>query len=217
MKFLTKDQKIILDKFKADEYLRSTFYFTGGTALSSVYLHHRESEDLDFFSQTKFDRKFVTEIVELWAKDLKATVNVRAIEHIHINTYYLTFSNNSTLKLDFNYYAFDRLKKGKIVDSIEVDSITDIAANKLLTVNQRTEVKDFVDLYFLLKKYSIWDLSHWVRMKFNVEIEPWVLAMDLLKVEGFENLPKMIKKLRLEDLKDFYYKLAKKLSGTTTE
>lgn len=43
---LTPKQQVILDEVKNTPFLTENFYFTGGTALSSVYLHHRLSEDL---------------------------------------------------------------------------------------------------------------------------------------------------------------------------
>lgn len=52
---LTLKQRIIFDEFRKSNYLKENFYFTGGTALSAVYLQHRESEDLDFFSGEKFE------------------------------------------------------------------------------------------------------------------------------------------------------------------
>ena len=48
-------QKFIFDEFSQNPKLNKQFYFTGGTALSAIYLHHRESEDLDFFSESDFD------------------------------------------------------------------------------------------------------------------------------------------------------------------
>ncbi|PIV01712.1 hypothetical protein COS55_01130, partial [Candidatus Shapirobacteria bacterium CG03_land_8_20_14_0_80_40_19] len=42
-------QKKTLDFFKKTS-LSKKFYLSGGTALAEVYLHHRYSEDLDFFT-----------------------------------------------------------------------------------------------------------------------------------------------------------------------
>ena len=41
-----------------------------------------------------------------------------------------------------------RLEEGTKIKGFTVDSLRDIATNKLLTINQRTQVKDFVDLFF---------------------------------------------------------------------
>lgn len=102
------------------------------------------------------------------------------------------------------------------MDGILVDSLVDIAVNKLLTITQRNDVKDFVDLYFLLDKFTVWDLMEGVRVKFKMKLEPFIVASDFLKVEDFETMPKMIKKLTLEDLKTFFRQQAKKIGKRST-
>src|SRR5436190_2938449 len=99
--------------------------------------------------------------------------------------------------------------KIKRINGIDVDSLIDIAVNKLLVTQQRTEVKDFVDLYFLLKKFTVWDLIEGVRIKFKVTIDPLIIGSDFLKVESFDYLPKMIKPLSLKELKRFFKEKAK--------
>lgn len=48
---LTSRQKEFLAVVLQTPYILKKFYLSGGTALSSWYLHHRESFDLDFFSE----------------------------------------------------------------------------------------------------------------------------------------------------------------------
>ena len=127
----------------------------------------------------------------------------------------LTFKNKSVLKVDFGYYPYPRLENSRIVQEVSLDSLTDIAVNKLLTITQRASVKDFVDLYFLLKKFTIWDLMEGVKIKFKMKLEPFTLASDLLKVEDFDQLPRMIKPLKLDDLKSFYRHKAKAMGLRT--
>ena len=93
----------------------------------------------------------------------------------------------------------------------------DIAANKLLTVTQRNEAKDFVDLYYVLQKFTFWDLRTAVQVKFNVEIEPFTISADFLLVENFTALPRMIRPLTLPQLKEFYRDLAQELARTVVE
>jgi len=205
----TKEQKIILDEVKQNDFLRSNFYFTGDTALSALYLYHRYSEDLDFFSQEKFDNQVLLTLVEEWGKKHDFSLKSRFIEVVYI--FNLVFKNKASLKVDFSYYPYKRLEKGKVVDKLEVDSLLDIAVNKVLTVSSRTEVKDFVDLYFLLQKFHVWDLITGVRVKFGVDIEPLLLGSDFLKVEDFDFLPKMIKPLTLEKLKIFFRQKAQEV------
>lgn len=209
VQILTKEQQIILGEVGKNDFLRSHFYFTGGTALSVMYLHHRCSEDLDFFSQEKFDNQVIFTLMQEWGKIHKFTFESRFVDIVYI--FNLSFQNKANLKVDFARYPYKRVEKGTIIDRIDTDSLLDIAINKLLTVSQRSDVKDFVDLYFLLQKCSLWDLIHGVRVKFNVKIEPLLLASDFLKVEEFEFLPKMIIPLRLSDLKKFFREKAREI------
>lgn len=53
---LTPGQKSILSALSEDKLFSINFCLTGGTALSEYYLHHRLSEDLDFFSENEVDK-----------------------------------------------------------------------------------------------------------------------------------------------------------------
>lgn len=215
IQFFTKEQKIILDEVRRSNFFRSSFYFTGGTALSGFYLSHRYSDDLDFFSQKKFDNQVILTLVEEWSKKHKFSLQARFIEVVYI--FNLLFSNKTNLKVDFSYYPYKRLEKGIVVDSLEIDSLLDIAVNKMLTISQRTEVKDFVDLYFLLQKLHVWDIITGVKVKLHIEIEPLLLGSDFLKVEDFKFLPKMILPLTLEELKAFFRQKAKEMGLKSIE
>lgn len=203
-------QKTIFDAFAKDKNLSQKFYFTGGTALSAVYLHHRESEDLDFFSESDFDNDYITEFIEKIAPVINAKPRITLKERVQIFEL-VDSDNNLIIKVDFGYYPHFRLEKGEKLQGVDVDSLKDISANKITTILQRTEIKDFVDLYFLLKKYTIWDLLHWARQKFNMEIDLVWLASGFLKAEKFDYLPRMLVPLELSDLQAFYKDLAKKI------
>ena len=112
---LTKEQKIILDVVKQNNFLRSSFYFTGGTALSAFYLCHRYSEDLDFFSPKKFDNQVILTLMEEWGNKLKFSLQARFVEVVYI--FNLIFENKASLKIDFSYYPHKRLEKGKVMDN----------------------------------------------------------------------------------------------------
>lgn len=215
MNLLTKPQQIIFDEVSKDKYLRSNFYLTGGTALSAFYLNHRESEDLDFFSEKPYNNLFVLERVTKWAQKYKAKLEQRSVEDLQI--FNLTFRKDNKTKVDFSSYPYIRIKKGKKVQGIDIDSKIDIAINKLLTINQRTEVKDFVDLYFLLKKFSLWDLVDGVKIKFGLKLEPVMIGSNFLKVDGFEVLPEMRMPLQLQELQDFFKDQAKKIGMSVVE
>ncbi len=211
---LNEKQTLILNEFKEDVRLSSTFYFTGGTALSEFYLKHRESIDLDFFSPHSFSSQMLLEVVEGWSKKYKCTLQTQFIDPTY--NYFLNFEDGDILKIDFARYPFKSLEPHLQKDGLPVDSLFDIAVNKLLTTNQRTEVKDFVDLYFLLQEFNFWQLKDGVKAKFNIEIDPFLAASDFTKVEDFELLPKMHKALDLTTLKVFFRDQSKALAGGST-
>jgi predicted nucleotidyltransferase component of viral defense system len=211
IQIITREQEIILDELKQNEYLTKQFYFTGGTALSAYYLKHRYSEDLDFFSFEKYDNQVIFSLVSEWGKKHKFTFQSRFVEVVYI--FNLTFANGKTLKVDFSYYPYKQVETPKEKDGIKIDSLFDIAVNKMLTIDQRTDVKDFTDLYFLRNRYTFWDLMPRVLLKFGTEIDPLLLASDLLKIDDFDVLPRMIKKVSLDEMKKYFRKRAKEIGG----
>lgn len=211
----TPVQKIIFDEFAKNSNLTKRFYFTGGTALSAVYIHHRESEDLDFFSRNEFESIPVDRFINNISEKIQAKPHL--IEKEVVRIYEFIQNNRAIIKVDFAYYPYRRIKKGIQINGVTIDSIRDIATNKLHTITSRTEVKDFVDLYFLLKEFSLWDLLYGVEHKFGMELDLVWLSSDFLKVNQFKYLPKMLVPLELKDLKKFYKDLAKKLGTSVTK
>lgn len=214
IQILTREQEVILAQVKKEPFLEQ-FYFTGGTALSAFYLQHRYSEDLDFFTEKKFDTQDIFNLVDSWSKQHGFTFTSEFHQVVYI--FMLTFKNKEVLKVDFGHYAHKRIEENNVIDGLKTDSFTDIAVNKLLTVTQRSTVKDFVDLYFLLKKFTVWDLISGVRIKFRMELEPYILASNFLKIEDFDFLPKMILPLTLKDLKTFFREKAKEMGLKSVE
>lgn len=205
-----------MDLISKTDLLRETFYFTGGTALSELYIHHRYSDDLDFFSEEKLDQELIFTLISDWGKKYKFNFTSRFVEVVY--RFDIIFHNKPGFKLDFGYYPYKRIEKGNKYLNLEIDSLRDIATNKLLTINQRTDVKDFVDLYFLLQNhYTVWDLIYGVQKKFKqYDLDILLLTEDFLKAEEFTSLPKMIKPLKLSDLKTYFRARAKELGTKVT-
>lgn len=208
----TNIQKQFLDQVQKDPYLVKTFYLTGGTALSACYINHRLSEDIDLFSEASFDEAAV---IAAMAR-IVTTLHVRSklAKILGRLRYDLTFPTHQLLKVDFVFYDFAHIEPKSYIGALSVDSIEDISVNKLLSISQRSASKDFVDLYFLLKKYTVWDLQHGVEHKFKLEIEPLYLSSLFAKAEELTDMPIMKKKLTLKELKAFFLKEARRLALT---
>ena len=208
----TRIQKLFLDEVRREPYLIKQFYLTGGTALAACYLNHRESEDIDLFTDAPFAESTVISAMARIAARLRVK-SILAKIHERLR-YDLSFSRGELLKVDFVFYDFKHIKPVNALDELAVDSIGDIAVNKLLALSQRTASKDFVDLYFLLKKYTIWDLRQAVEHKFKMDIDPLYLSALFAKANDLTDMPIMKKKLTLEKLKTFFLREAKRLAMT---
>lgn len=216
IQILTARQKKVLSFVKETPYLTDRFYFTGGTALSHYYLQHRLSEDLDFFSEKEFNPETLFPIITDIAKTLAAKVTPRFIDNrMYICMY--QFPDKTELKVDFCHYPYPRLEKDNTDGKLRIDSLFDIAVNKITTIGQRTTVKDFVDLYYLWEKFGLWDLIHGAEKKFRVKYEPFLLSSDLLAFEHITDLPNMLKPLALSDLKSYFREKAIELAKKSVE
>lgn len=212
---LTPLQEKIFEAVAKDAVLSKNFYFTGGTALSAFHLYHRESEDMDFFSENNFNTNSAISIMGKVSANIK--VPFRFTENERVRIFEFVKNDKLLIKVDFNYYPYKRLKEGIFYKDFAIDSLLDIATNNLLTVNQRTEVKDFVDLYFLFKHFTLWDLLYGLEKKFGMEMDLILIASDFMKVEDFEFMPKMIKPLTLLELQNFFKQKAKELAEKVIE
>ncbi|MDP3792654.1 MAG: nucleotidyl transferase AbiEii/AbiGii toxin family protein [bacterium] len=186
------------------------FYLTGGTALAGYYLHHRISDDLDFFSFGDFDSMSIHGIAEELRKIIGAD-KVRFSKLYDRNQFFYSVGSEE-YKIEFTKYPFKQLGKVGVFDNARIDSEFDIAVNKLITITDRFDPKDFVDLYFLLQKYPLDRLQEGVSTKFNTKLDPLTIGSCFAKVKNIEALPKMAKILTVEELKEFFNSEAKKLS-----
>lgn len=153
-KILPENTKKVLLKLKGQDFLKS-FYLSGGTGLA-LQIGHRESEDLDFFSEHKFDSfKLLS--------DLKENYN---IENSQASEGTLNCFLEGT-KLQFLHYPYKLLENPIIWEGVNISSKIDIACTKLITISSRGSKKDFIDIYFLLKEYSLLDLITELGKKYN--------------------------------------------------
>jgi len=126
-------------------------YLTGGTALSRFYFQHRLSEDLDFFT--------TTDDLKLIANDLVGRLQARgfAVEIDKLDVYFgRIFAEENGLKLKIEFVREFNLYGGlvKTDKGIYVNNLEDIGANKISAFEDRAEMKDIIDLYFITRKLA---------------------------------------------------------------
>jgi len=210
---LTERQLGFLKKVGAEKNIASSFYLSGGTALAGCYLFHRYSEDLDFFSETEFDVRGITLFLST-AKTSLGIVSIDFQQSLNRNLFFLRFSDE-VLKMEFTYYPFPRIEHGKILDGVMIDSLIDIAVNKLFTIYQRSTARDYIDLYVICKHtgWIISDLIKKARIKFDWHIDSLQLGTQFLKSEQAEDLPRMIDVISTDEWRSFFREEAKKLKS----
>lgn len=209
-KIITPEQKKFLNVF-AGSNLSNSFYFTGGTALSHYYLNHRFSEDLDFFSEQEFDPQQIS----IFLKSVKNIIGYKEIDYqnsFNRNIYQLRF-DKGFLKVEFTYYPFKQIEKPKKIDGILVDNLTDIAVNKLFTINQNARGRDYFDLYFISKKQkiSLEKLRKLAKIKFDWHVDPLHLGTQLNRVDEFADDPILKEKIDKKEMIKFFQNEALKL------
>jgi len=151
---LTPKQSQFLELVQKEQGITKRFYFTGGTALSEFYLKHRISHDIDLFT----DKEEVNQqAVEAFLKKISPKLSIAHIKRsqfLGLFSYTLSFDDKQELKVDFNYYPFPRIQKGAKYKNLEVDSVYDIAVNKIHTLFVKPRSRDYLDIYFIMKKYA---------------------------------------------------------------
>lgn len=217
-KIITKEQKQFLNLVSDERYFCQKFYFTGGTPLAAFYLEHRLSEDIDLFSEEEVNIRTIRMFIGKVQKKLKLK-KIDYRQFLGLHSFQLFFPNNEILKVDFNYYPFPRIEKGIKYGNLAVDSILDIAVNKVQTIAMKPRARDFIDIYFIIqeKKYSFKDLLARAKIKFDWHIDPLQLGSRLFLAAEVKDYPRMIKKISNEEWQNFFIKEAKKLKKEIIE
>ena len=206
---LTPLQQKLLDLIFSNVAIKNKFYLSGGTALSEFYLHHRFSEDLDFFT----DEADIDPLaIQVLLKSISKKIGILKIDFqqsFNRNLFFLHFKNE-IIKTEFTYFPFVQIEKPTRIGNISVDSLIDIATNKTFTIYQKPKSRDFIDLYQILTKenWSFEDLKKKARIKFDTAIDPIQLASQLLKVSELEDYPKMILNFDLKSIQNFWIQKA---------
>lgn len=127
----------------------------GGTALALQY-GHRQSIDLDLFGPVQFDS---IEIRHLLSQIGKLTV---IKETSNVKIYFL-----DDIKVDFVNYAYPWIDDIVVEEGIRLASDKDIAAMKVNAIAGRGLKKDFIDLYFLLRHYTLQEILDFYCRKYS--------------------------------------------------
>jgi hypothetical protein len=168
------------------------FYLVGGTALT-LQIGHRNSIDIDLFTQQSFDNNALIELIKS-----KFTFSVK-----------YNFKNTiigiiEDIKVDFVTHNYPFVKQPITEEGITFLSKEDIVAMKLnAIINSGKRLKDFIDIYFLLEHFSVKEMLDFFTIKYP-DYNP-LIALKALNYFNDIDLeidpPKMKKDLKLSVIK----------------
>lgn len=174
--------------------LRS-FYLAGGTALA-LYLGHRRSVDLDFFSVQSFDEDALIATLQGLPK-LAVIAKSPQTAYLHV----------ADTKVSFIGYQYPLLFPLAEFRELAVADVRDIACMKLSALASRGSRRDFVDLYVVAREYGIPHMFDLFRRKFaEVDFNLLHLRKSLTYFADAEKepMPDMLVPLVWADVKQFF-------------
>lgn len=169
----------------------------GGTALA-LQIGHRKSIDLYLFGKLTVGTFELTTQLSLLGK---LTV-LKDSSNIHI------YSING-IKVDIVNYTYDWLESSYNVEKdIRLANLKDICAMKLAAITGRGTKKDFIDIYFLLKYFSLEEMCSFYVEKYS----DGSLFLVLKSLSYFEDaeadpLPFMLTEINWDTVKETIIKM----------
>lgn len=162
----------------------------GGTALALQY-GHRSSVDLDFFGDVDASTEELSQVLG----------QVGAVTLMGQGKMIKGFVVDG-IRIDIVSYAYPWLEDAVVKDGLRLASPVDIAAMKVYAIENRGSRKDFIDMYFLLKHYSLDEILLFYKRKYPEHSE-FVALRSLTYFEDAESfaMPKMYASFDWEDLK----------------
>lgn len=171
----------LLNKIMSEK-LFSDFNLVGGTALA-LQIGHRNSIDIDLFGNLEIDTLLFIEKLSEFGK-VTVTQSTKNILITEIND----------VKVDFVNYKYPIISEQLFIENIRMLSTKDIAAMKLNAIAGRGSKKNFIDLYFLLNKFSLGEMLSLYDQKYNDGSLLWFKkASHILKMQIYNNNPKCFK------------------------
>jgi len=145
----------LLIELMEKSYLQG-FNLVGGTALS-LQIGHRKSIDLDMFTTESFD-----------TNELKSKLEDDfPVFQVILESQNTLITNINDIKVDFIRFKYGFTYPIRYEDPIRLANVKDIASMKLDAITGRGKKKDFFDLFFLLKRYSLSELLSLYQEKYQ--------------------------------------------------
>lgn len=131
------------------------FYLAGGTALA-LQLGHRTSVDFDFYTPKEFEEGVFREEV---------LRNIQGFD-IERKGWQTLIGRAGQIEVSFFLYDYPLLEPLIKTECLDLLSVPDIAAMKLIALTDRGVRRDFLDIYVVAKQYGLDQIFKWIRKKY---------------------------------------------------
>lgn len=198
---IKSEQKKVFEKLKHFP----EFYLAGGTALA-LQIGHRISIDFDLFSEKEISPQFLNKVRRIF-KEFKTEIVINHSEQLSIKA--------NGIKIDFVKYNFRPIADLINFRDVKLLSTPEIAAAKAHTIGRRITLKDYIDLYFILKEkfISLPKLITICKKKYKDEFNERLFLEQLISLEEVEEVPiEFLKKpINKKEMTVFFQKEIKRL------
>lgn len=178
-------------------------YLAGGTALA-LQIGHRISVDLDFFTPQVFDEKTLSGELS------------RLPEYKEEGTAWRTvWGKVANTKFSLFYYQYPLIKKTILFEGIQMLSKEDIAAMKIHAMEDRGTKRDFIDLYFLTKEFTLEQMLTFYDQKYGTREDHLYIilrSMNYFVDADMDSMPEMLIKTDWEKVKEYFEKETRRLT-----
>ena len=153
--------------------------------------------------------------IQIVLKKIKSQINFQKVtfeKSFNRNLFFLHFSDE-IIKTEFTYYPFEQIEQPQKKNDLKIDSLIDIAVNKVNVIFSTPRTRDFIDLYLILKKeqWTFDSLAKKWRIKFDMYVDPLQMAQQLLTVKDVKDYPRMIISFDFKICEAFWLNEAQKL------
>jgi len=191
-----------LDLLKRADFVKK-YYLSGGTA-AALHLGHRLSFDLDWFSPTPAHPNVIFAGLNPLGK-LKIIQNDEG-----------TFNGSlNGIKLSFFIYPYKLLYPAVSYQGIKVADLRDIACMKLDAVSSRGKKRDFIDLFFISRKYKLEEQLRFFERRYekqDISIKHIIDSLVYFNDAEDDDLPSMFKPVDWEKVKQYFQAQVKQLA-----
>lgn len=137
--------------------LPQCFYLASGTALV-LQIGHRDSIDFEFFTQDAID-------TEILFENVREVFVGHTLVKVQDEKNTLSVIIDDSIKLSFMTFKYPLIRPLIKERDMSIAALEDIACMKLSAITARATQKDYVDIFFLLKKFTLAELLTFVREK----------------------------------------------------